>query len=344
MIPHEVKNHPCAKVGLDLFEFNQRTYLVTVDYYSNFFEVDYLQCTTSKDVIHKVKAHFARYGIPDTVMSDNGPQFSSEEFRHFSKRWDFEHITSSPRHLQSNGMSESAVKTAKRLVTRALLAREDAYLSLLDLRNTPTQGMTTSPAERMLNRRTKTLLPTSQKLLEPKMNNTVTQEKGMIKDRQIKYYNATTKDLPPLSTGQAVMIEPDRKGQLWCKATVVGQSNHRPRSYEVETDTGRVLSRNRRHLRLTPFRTPGDDEYEQSPPAAEGEKEPTESTKELVSPEGQGGPYQTRSGRASKRRSYLKDLKEHLSTFVMETLWKLCYRLHCHISGYFADTRNVYGC
>ena len=60
--------------------------------------------------------------------------------------------------------------------------------------------------------------------------------------------------------------------------------------------------RNRRHLRLTPFSTPGDDEYEQSPPAAEGEKEPTESTKELVSPEGQGG------------------LTEHLSTFAMETL------------------------
>ena len=77
MIPHEVKDHPWSKVGLDLFDFHQRTYLVTVDYYSNIFEVDYLQGTTSRDVIHKVKAHFARYGIPDTVMSDNGPQFSS---------------------------------------------------------------------------------------------------------------------------------------------------------------------------------------------------------------------------------------------------------------------------
>ncbi|XP_022798951.1 uncharacterized protein K02A2.6-like [Stylophora pistillata] len=169
MIPHEVKDHPWSKVGLDLFDFNQRTYLVTVDYYSNFSEVDYLQDTTSRDVIHKVKAHFARYGIPDTVMSDNGPQFS-EELKNFSKRWGFKHITSSPKHPQSNGMSESAVKTAKRLVNRALFAHEDAYLSLLDLRNTPTQRMTTSPAEKILNRRTKTLLPTSQKLLQPKLN------------------------------------------------------------------------------------------------------------------------------------------------------------------------------
>jgi len=151
MIPHAVKEHPWSKVGLDLFEFNQRTYLVTADYYSNFFELDYLQCTTSKDIIHKVKAHFARYGIPDTVISDNGPQFSSDEFRHFSKKWGFQHITSSPKHSQSNGMSESAVKTAKRLVKCALLAQEDTYLVLLDVRNTPTQGMTTSPVERLPN-------------------------------------------------------------------------------------------------------------------------------------------------------------------------------------------------
>ena len=161
-----------------------------------------------------MKAHFARYSIPDTVISDNGPQFSSEEFRLFSKRWGFEHITSSPRHSQSNGMSESAVKTAKRLVKRTLLAHEDTSLSLLDLRNTPTQGMTRSPAERMLNRQSKTLLPTSQKLLQPKLNHSVPQEKGKTKDRQIQYYNAKAKDLPPLSTGQAVMIEPDCKGQL----------------------------------------------------------------------------------------------------------------------------------
>lgn len=280
---------------------------MTVDYYSDFFEIDYLQGTTSRDVIYKVKAHFACHGIPDTVMSDNGPQFSSEEFKNFSKRWGFKHITSSPKHPQSNGMSESAVKTAKRLVKRALFPHEDAYLSLLNLRNTPTQGMTTSPAERILNCRTKTLLPTSQKLLQPKLNHSAPQERSMIKDKQIKYYKAKAKDLPPLTTGQTVMIEPDNKRQLWCKATVVGWSNNRPRSYDVETDTGRVLSRNRRHLKLTPLSTPQDEEDEQGSPDAEGEQEHTQLTKGVVSPDGQDTPYLTRSGRASKRSSYLKD-------------------------------------
>ena len=78
--------------------------------------------------------------------------------------------------------------------------------------------------------------------------------------------------------------------------------------------------RNRRHLRLTPFSTPGDDEYEQRPPAAEGEKEPTESS----SP---------RNLSLQKARAALRNIYRHL-------LWKLCYRLHCHISGYFADTKE----
>lgn len=63
--------------------------MVTVDYLSNFWEVDPLENTQSKTVIWKLKAHFAYYGIPDIVFSDNGPQYSSEEFWNVSKAWDF---------------------------------------------------------------------------------------------------------------------------------------------------------------------------------------------------------------------------------------------------------------
>lgn len=69
-----------AKLGCDLFEFDKKSYLATVDYYSNVFEVDRLDHLTSMGVIRKLKPHFARYGIPDTIVTDNGPQFASEEF------------------------------------------------------------------------------------------------------------------------------------------------------------------------------------------------------------------------------------------------------------------------
>ena len=80
-----------------------------------------------------MKSHFARHGIPDLVISDNWPQFYSEEFARFAKAWSFEHRTSSPGHRQANGMAEAAVKSAKSLI-------RDPYLALLDKRNTQTEG------------------------------------------------------------------------------------------------------------------------------------------------------------------------------------------------------------
>ncbi|KAK7891393.1 hypothetical protein WMY93_023356 [Mugilogobius chulae] len=152
--PHEMPNRPWAKVGVDLFQFDNKDYHVTVDYYSNYWEIDFMPDTKSTTVIKKLKAHFARYGIPNTVVSDNGPQYSSQEFKRFSQLWEFEHKTSSPGFPQSNGKAESAVKTAKRLLYKAKASGQDPYLALLDHRNTPSQGLDTSPAQRLLSRRT----------------------------------------------------------------------------------------------------------------------------------------------------------------------------------------------
>ena len=82
---HDVPSRPWAKVGADLCSLNGKDYLVTVDYYSNFAEVDRLSKTTSKSVIKRLKQHFARHGIPDTLITDNGPQFSCQQFREFAE-------------------------------------------------------------------------------------------------------------------------------------------------------------------------------------------------------------------------------------------------------------------
>ena len=64
LMPHDVPSRPWAKVGTDLFMFDNKDYLITVDYLSNFWEIDYLTDTKSTTVIRKLKAHFARQGIP----------------------------------------------------------------------------------------------------------------------------------------------------------------------------------------------------------------------------------------------------------------------------------------
>ena len=140
-----------------------------VDYWSSYFEVQELHRTTSSSVINAFKVQFARHGIPDTLVTDNGTQFTSAEFDAFATKWDFTHCTSSPRYPQSNGKVENAVKTCKALLKKAKADNTDPLLALLDWRNTPTEGIGTSPAQRLMGRCTRTLLPTHQNLLKPRI-------------------------------------------------------------------------------------------------------------------------------------------------------------------------------
>lgn len=111
--------------------------------YSNFSEVDRINSVTFRSVIKEMKAVFARYVIPDVIVTDNGPQ----------------HITSSPHHPQSNGKAENAVKTMKRLFTKCRESDQSEFLALLDWRNTPTEVVGTSNARCLVGRRCKTLIP-----------------------------------------------------------------------------------------------------------------------------------------------------------------------------------------
>ena len=140
LVSHEVPVKPWGKVACDIFTFDNQDYLVTVDYFSNFWEVDHLSRSTSKTVIKKLKAHFARYGIPYMLVSDNGPQFSSDESAEYSHYWEFKHIKSSPKYPQSNGKAEQSVKMAKRLMKRAVKSNSDPYSAILEFRNTSMQG------------------------------------------------------------------------------------------------------------------------------------------------------------------------------------------------------------
>ena len=66
---------------------------------------------TAKCVINHMQSIFARFGVPEIVVSDNGPQYSSEAFSNFATEYGFQHLTSSPLYPQSNGEAERAVRT-----------------------------------------------------------------------------------------------------------------------------------------------------------------------------------------------------------------------------------------
>ena len=142
------------------------------------------------------------------MVSDNGPQFDSDEFRRFAREWEFDHLTSRPGHAQSNGLAESAVKTVKSLIRKAHEDRKDPWLALLDHRDPPTKGIRSSPVQRLMSHRTRTLLLTRETLLKPKLAESVQEERNRIKMKQAFYYNPNAKDLLPLEKGDTMRLQP----------------------------------------------------------------------------------------------------------------------------------------
>lgn len=96
MMIQETPQRPWAKVASALFEFNGAHYVLNVDYYSSRIEIAKLNSLTSQNVICNLKSQIAKYGIPDELVSDNGPQYDSSAFREFSKHYGFVNTTSSP--------------------------------------------------------------------------------------------------------------------------------------------------------------------------------------------------------------------------------------------------------
>lgn len=259
---HELPHRAWQKVGCDLFTIDNKDYMVTVCYYSNFWELDRLYDTTSKSVITKLKAHFARYGIPEEFMSDNGPQFSSSCFKKFASKWDITLSTSSPYHPQSNGKAEAAVKAAKTMLRKTKNDNEDPFLAMLNIRNIPQQGVDLSPAQRLMGHRTRTVLPTTTKLLKDQAECTgiATKLKERQGEQQFRYNKSGVKSLPELNNGDSVRVAPQEKGKkMWEKATVI--KKHRDRSYVVQTNQGQIV-RNRVHLRKFPASHNTGVEYE----------------------------------------------------------------------------------
>ena len=164
LLPSIFPERPWQKIATDLFEWKKVTYLVVTDYYSRYVEMAKLSTTTANDVITHLKSIFACYGIPQTVMSDNGPQYAAAAFDQFAHQYGFTHVTSSPKYPQSNGAVERAVKTVKDLLDK----NEDPYLALLAYRSTPLENGY-SPVELLMGRKLRTTIPIVTKQLLPRL-------------------------------------------------------------------------------------------------------------------------------------------------------------------------------
>ena len=95
-------------------------YLIVVDAYSKWPEVIRMSSSTStSETIKVLLSLFARHGLPNKLVSDNGPQFTSDEFKEFMLNCGILHIKTAPYHPQTNGEAERFVQTFKNFVKRA---------------------------------------------------------------------------------------------------------------------------------------------------------------------------------------------------------------------------------
>lgn len=240
--PHPVPVLPWSTVATDVFEWHGQQYMVLVDSYSGWFEIDLLRNTSSAAVITKLKRHFSVHGSPHTLINDNARYYTSQHFKEFAEQWDFVHVTSSTEYPQSNGPAERAVRSAKQLMERSHRDGTDVFLNLLNVRNIPHDKTLGSPAECLMSRQTRSTLPVSSRVLAPAPKNTKQviaqhQKKRLI---QKQYYDASSHPLQPLAEGQVIRMQTtkghDRLG-------IVKEVCHTPKSSNLMgVSTGEIAA------------------------------------------------------------------------------------------------------
>jgi transposase InsO family protein len=157
-----VPSEPWSRIHIDFAgPFENFMWLVIIDAYTKWIEVIKMKSTTTAATCDKLREVFARLGIPRVLVSDNGPQLTSDEFKQFCKSNSIHHICSTPYHPKTNGLAERAVRTFKE---RMSAAKGSADLNtclarfLLSCRNTPQKSTGRPPAEIMFGRRLRTRL------------------------------------------------------------------------------------------------------------------------------------------------------------------------------------------
>ena len=136
LLSSDFPDYPWQRVASDLFEWKKSKYLLVIDYYSCYIEIARLSTATSSDIITHMKSIFAHHGVPESLISDNGPQYAAEVFTSFAKEYGFRHLTSSPRYPQGNGATERAVRTIKNLLEKS----EDLCIVLMPYHSTPLEN------------------------------------------------------------------------------------------------------------------------------------------------------------------------------------------------------------
>lgn len=225
LIKFEETKAPFDRIHIDFAgPINGKTYLIITDSFSKWPEIYPMLKMDTDHTLQKLRDCFARFGLPNTIISDNGPQLVSDKFEQFCKINGIKHRTSAPFHPATNGAAENAVKTFKEALKKFAKLTDNSteihdYISryLFSYRTTPHCSTGQTPATLMFKREIKTRLSTL----------TVPQSDGS-RERQIKSYRGTRE--VQLEVGDKIYVKDFRdKPVKWVRAEIkekLGQRNY----------------------------------------------------------------------------------------------------------------------
>lgn len=244
-LPFEIVSMDVCEISLPDYGVDKTYYLVTVDHYSDFFEIDELKNLKASTIVKCCKRNFARHGIPMLVITDNGTHFKNVEFQEFAVNWEFKFATTSPNHPQANGKVEATVGAVKNLLKRAIASDEDIHKALLSWRNTPNK-IGSSPTQRLFSRRTRCNIPFTKDQLKPQIVSNVDESIVENKER-IKYnFDKSARPHRSLNIGEPVFVKLRGNDSPWTEGTVNARFSQRAYSVDVN---GREYRRNRIHIK-----------------------------------------------------------------------------------------------
>lgn len=156
--------HFFERIHLDFGQLGSAKMLIIVDTYSRWIDIKLMTQTTSKKLIEVLANIFSYFGLPHTIVADNGPPFNSKEFKKFCANRKIEYKNSPPYHPQSNGWAECAVRTVKMSLRKMLTDSKTKDLTLqqkidkflFKYRNTPVTTTKNSPNDLIFSYRNRT--------------------------------------------------------------------------------------------------------------------------------------------------------------------------------------------
>ena len=249
-------------------------YIVLVDAHSKWPEVVEMQTTTAEKTIQVMRGMFAAYGLPEQVVSDNGSQFTSQEFADFMKRNGIKHIKSTPYHPSTNGLAERFVQTFKRAMLKDFGSRPTHHQLanfLLVYRSSPHSTTNRTPSEMFLKRKLRTRMD----LLKPdsRVQTRVSEKQGSQKRDHDRH--STQREY---RVGETVMARNYRDGPKWVEGVVVERKGSL--SYVVQVNHGMLWRRHIDQLRNGPIPAQQMDSDVEIPTGPEPEEREEEQTHE----------------------------------------------------------------